>query len=145
MLRMTSPEGRALITRYEGEKLTAYLCPAKVWTIGVGHTGPDVKIGMTITHSQSQALLSQDLARFEKAVNRLCPVTTQAQFDALVAFTFNVGISALANSTLLRKHMAGDYAGAAAEFARWNRAGGKVLSGLTARRAAEAALYRGEK
>lgn len=145
MARMTSAEGRALITRFEGEKLKAYLCPAKVWTIGVGHTGPDVKPGMTITRDESQALLSRDLARFEASVNRLCPVTTQGQFDALVAFAFNIGANALKTSTLRRKHNDGDYAGAAAEFARWNKAGGKVLPGLTARRAAEAKLYRGLK
>lgn len=145
MARTTSAEGRALITRFEGEKLKAYLCPAKVWTIGVGHTGPDVKPGMTITRDESQALLSRDLTKFEAAVNTLCPVTTQGQFDALVAFAFNIGANALKTSTLRRKHNDGDYAGAAAEFARWNKAGGKVLPGLTARRAAEAKLYRGLK
>lgn len=145
MGRTTSDEGRALITRFEGEKLNAYLCPAKIWTIGVGHTGPDVKPGMLITREKSQALLSLDLARFEAAVNRLCPVTTQDQFDALVSFAFNVGSGSLQGSTLRRKHNEGDYAGAANEFARWNKAGGKVLPGLTARRAAEAKLYRGQK
>lgn len=142
--RKTSAAGIALIVRFEGERLAAYLCPAGVWTIGVGHTGPDVRPGLRIAQARSRALLAQDLARFEQAVARLAPVATQAQFDALVAFAFNVGIAALAGSTLLRKHEAGDYAGAAAEFARWNRAGGKTLPGLTARRAAEARLYRGQ-
>lgn len=140
--KRTSAEGRALITHFEGEKLASYLCPAKVWTIGVGHTGPDVKPGMTITRPRSQELLAADLARFEAAVNRLAPKTTQAQLDALVSFSFNVGEAALARSTLLRLHNAGDYAGAAQQFALWNKAGGKVLPGLMARRAAEATLYR---
>lgn len=142
--RKTSAAGIALIVGFEGERLAAYLCPAGVWTIGVGHTGPDVRPGLRIARDRSRALLAQDLARFEQAVARLAPVATQAQFDALVAFAFNVGIDALAGSTLLRKHNAGDYAGAAAEFARWNKAGGKTLPGLTARRAAEARLYRGQ-
>lgn len=142
--RKTSAAGIALIVRFEGERLAAYLCPAGVWTIGVGHTGPDVRPGLRIARDRSRALLMQDLARFEQAVARLAPVATQAQFDALVAFAFNVGSDALAGSTLLRKHKAVDYAGAAAEFARWNKAGGKALPGLTARRAAEARLYRGQ-
>lgn len=145
MTRVTSASGRALITCYEGEKLKAYRCPAGIWTIGVGHTGPDVKPGMTITQARSQEILSEDLAKFEEAVNTLCPVTTQDQFDALVSFAFNVGAEALKTSTLRRKHNDGDYAGAAAEFARWNKAGGRVLPGLTTRRAAEAALYRGPR
>lgn len=107
----------------------------------MGHTGPDVRKGLTITREQSQTLLSADLARFEGAVNRLGGKMTQGQFDALVSFAFNLGIGALAKSTLLKKHQAGDYAGAAKEFARWNKAGGKVLAGLVKRRAAEAALY----
>ena len=141
--KKTGLQGRTLITRYEGEKLTAYLCPAKVWTIGVGHTGPDVRQGMTITRDQSQALLARDLARFEAAVNRLAPRTTQMQFDALVSFAFNLGAAALARSTLLRLHNAGEMDAAAREFGKWNKAGGKVLPGLTARRGAEARLYRG--
>ncbi len=143
MSRKTSAAGRALITRFEGEKLTAYLCPAKVLTIGVGHTGSDVKPGMTITREKSQALLAADLRRFEEAVNRIAPKTTQAQFDALVSFAFNLGEGALARSTLLRLHNGGHHADAAGEFAKWNKAGGRVLAGLTARRVAEAALYRG--
>jgi len=112
-----------------------------VLTIGVGHTGPDVKRGQTITKEQSQALLSADLARFEGAVNKLGGKMTQGQFDALVSFAFNLGTSALAKSTLLQKHLAADYAGAAREFSKWKFGGGQVLSGLVKRRAAEAALY----
>lgn len=140
-MRKTSKAGADLITQFEGVKLTAYLCPAKVWTIGVGHTGLDVKPGLTITRAQADQLLFNDLRRFESAVNRLCPVTTQNQFDALVSFAFNLGEGALEGSTLRKKHNAGDYAGARAEFGRWNKAGGRVLPGLVKRRAAEAELY----
>jgi lysozyme len=139
----TSSTGRALIRNAEGDKLTAYYCPAGVLTIGVGHTGPDVKPGMKITQAQSDALLSADLAKFEKAVMNAVKVPlTQNQFDALVSFTYNLGEGNLRSSTLLKRVNAGDMAGAAAEFAKWNKAGGKVLAGLTKRRAAEAALFR---
>nr|WP_268932916.1 lysozyme [Sphingobium yanoikuyae] len=107
----------------------------------MGHTGPDVKPGLTITHERSQALLAADLLRFERAVNRLGGRMSQGQFDAMVSFAFNCGEGALKSSTLLKKHLAGDYAGAGKEFARWTRGGGKVLPGLVKRRAAEAALY----
>ncbi|NBB38653.1 glycoside hydrolase family protein [Sphingobium yanoikuyae] len=129
------------MTAHEGEILTAYLCPARVWTIGVGHTGPEVKKGLKITKKESQALLEADLARFEAAVNRGGDDMTQNQFDALVSFAFNVGTNAFALSTLLRKHRSGDYTGAAKEFARWTKGGGRVLPGLVKRRAAEATLY----
>jgi len=138
----TSSTGRALIRHAEGDKLTAYYCPAGVLTIGVGHTGPDVKPGMRITQAQSDALLSADLAKFEKAVANAVKVPlTQNQFDALVSFTYNLGEGNLRASTLLKRVNAGDMAAAAAEFAKWDKAGGKVLSGLTKRRAAEAALF----
>lgn len=138
----TSSTGRALIRNAEGDKLTAYYCPAGVLTIGVGHTGPDVKPGMRITQAQSDALLSADLAKFEKAVARNVKVAlTQNQFDALVSFTYNLGEGNLRSSTLLKRVNAGDMAGAAAEFGKWNKAGGMVLAGLTRRRAAEAALF----
>jgi lysozyme len=140
----TSMKGRDLIRKFEGEKLKAYQCPAGVWTIGVGHTGPDVKPGMVITLARSDELLRSDLARFEEAVGKLAKVElSQGQFDALVSFAFNLGDGALGKSTLLRMLNAGDYAGAAHEFSKWNRAGGKVLPGLVARRSAEAAMFRG--
>lgn len=138
----TSSTGRALIRQFEGDKLTAYICPAGVLTIGVGHTGSDVKRGMTITQAQSDALLVADLAKFEKAVAAAVKVPlTQNQFDALVSFAFNVGVGALRDSTLLRLLNAGDYKGAAAQFGRWNKGGGSVLPGLVKRRADEAALF----
>lgn len=141
MTRKVSMNCTNMLVAFEGEKLRAYVCPAGVLTIGVGHTGPDVKPGMVITREQSQALLAKDLGRFEQAVNRLCPQTTQNQFDALVSFAFNLGEGALEGSTLRKKHNAGDFAGAKAEFLRWDKANGKPLPGLTKRRTAEAELY----
>lgn len=139
--RRCNGAGVELIKAFESLSLTAYLCPAGVWTIGWGHTGADVASGLTIPRARADALLRADLDRFEVAVQRLAPVATDNQFAALVAFAFNCGAEALRTSTLLRKHNAGDFAGAAREVALWNKAGGKVLPGLTRRRAAEAALY----
>lgn len=138
----------SFIKGYEKCRLTAYL-PTKddVPTIGWGSTGPDIKLGMTWTQAQADARFAADLARFAANVSTLVgkAPTTQAQFDALVSFAYNVGYGdgGLKTSTLLRLHKAGDYAGAAAQFARWNKQKGKVLNGLTTRRAAEAAMYRG--
>lgn len=140
----TSQAGIKLIKSFENCALAAYLCPAGVWTIGWGHTGNDVFPGLRATAARADELLTEDLARFELAVNRLVVVhVTQSQFDALVSFAFNCGSAALEKSTLLRKLNARDYAGAADEFQRWNKAGGKVLAGLTRRRAAERALFVG--
>ena len=134
-------KGLELIKSFEGLRLRAYLCPAKVWTIGYGHTG-DVRGGQVITQSQADDLLKQDLRRFEIAVRKLVKVPlTQNQFDALVSFAYNVGEAALSRSTLLRKLNAGDLAGTKLEFAKWNKGGGKVLAGLTRRRADEANLF----
>jgi lysozyme len=142
----TSPAGRAFIGRHEGLRLTAYRDAAGVWTIGYGHTaaaGPPVPAaGMSITAAEADAILGRDLARFEAAVTRLVTVPlSQARFDALVSFAFNVGEGALARSTLLKKLNGGDVRGAAAEFGRWNKAGGRVLAGLTRRRAEERAMF----
>ncbi len=140
-MKQTNDAGRALIKQFEGCKLKSYLCPAGVWTVGFGTTGPDIKPGMVITLDQAEALLTRDLAKFEREVSRLCPVSTDNQFAALVSFAYNVGSGALEKSTLRRLHNAGDYAGAQGQFQRWNKAGGRVLPGLTRRRANEAALY----
>ncbi|WP_019099941.1 lysozyme [Chromobacterium haemolyticum] len=141
----TSDAGIALVKSFEGLKLIAYKCPAGVWTIGYGHTGPDVTPGQVITQAQADALLARDLERFEAGVARLVKVPmTQNQFDALVCFSYNLGLGALQGSTLLRLLNAGDYAGAAAQFPRWNKAGGKELPGLTRRRSAEHALFLGK-
>ena len=97
---------------------------------------------MVVTQEQADALLAADIQRFEKGVAALLKVqVTQGQFDALVSFSFNCGLGNLESSTLLRKLNAGDVDGAAAEFPRWNKAGGSVLRGLTLRREAEQRLF----
>lgn len=138
----TGAKGIALIKSFEGLELRAYKCPADVLTIGYGSTGPHVKPNMVITEKQAEDLLRQDLVRFERAVTRLVTVPiSQNQYDALVSFTFNLGEGNFSRSTLLKKVNARDFAGAQKEFAKWNRAGGIVLAGLTRRRAAEAKLF----
>ncbi len=141
--RHIGPKGLALVKQFEGLRLSAYRCPANVPTIGYGSTGPHVKMGMTITEGEAETLLREDLSRFERGVVEMAGTMTPGQFSALVAFAFNVGLGGLKGSTLLRLHNAGDHAGAAEQFARWDKAAGRRLAGLTKRRAAEAALYRG--
>jgi len=137
-----SDQGLALTEQFEGLRLTAYQDSIGVWTIGYGHTGPDVQPGLAITQEQAGALLLQDVAGAAAAVNRLVTVPlTQNQFDALVDFTFNAGQGNLASSTLLRELNAGNTAGAAAQFLVWVYAGGVQLPGLAKRRQAEAALF----
>lgn len=119
-------------------------------TIGWGSTrdfqGKPIKLGTVWTQEQCDRKKAEDMAVFESEVRAILgnAPTTQHQFDALVSFAYNIGSDKLRNSTLMRKHRAGDYAGAQAEFTRWNRAGGKVMRGLTRRRKAEAELYGGE-
>jgi GH24 family phage-related lysozyme (muramidase) len=142
----TSEKGIALIKQFEGCKLTAYQDSVGVCTIGYGWTQPvdgkPVRSGMTIKQETAERLLKTGLVSYEIDVSRLVKVgLTQGQFDALVSFTYNLGARSLSTSTLLRKLNAGDYAGAADEFLRWNKAGGKVLNGLTRRREAERALF----
>lgn len=172
-----SPRCKALIAQYEGyaERLPdgrcrAYPDPASPmgrgdypkngpdvskgapWTIGFGATGPGITRGTVWTLAQAERAFDRHIAEFSAGVSRLIgsAPTTQAQFDALVSFAYNVGLDidqdtraeGLGDSTLLRKHLAGDYEGAAREFGKWNKAAGRVIPGLTKRRAAEAALYR---
>ena len=136
-------KGLALIKRFEGLRLKAYLCPANVWTIGYGSTGPHVKPGVEITEVQAEQLLRDDLARFEKAVSDAAPNATQDQFDAMVSLAFNIGIAGFQKSSVLRLHKAGRHQAAADSFALWNKGGGRVLPGLVRRRADEAHLYGG--
>ena len=136
-----SDKGLELLKRFEGLRLEAYLCPAGKWTIGYGHTGPDVRAGSTIDDAAALDLLRSDVARFERGVSAMAGECTQSQFDALVSFAFNIGLGALMSSTLLKKHKAGDPNGAAAQFGRWVYGGGRELKGLLRRRAAEAELY----
>ena len=141
--RHINAAGLALVKSFEGLRLNAYLCPAKVLTIGYGHTGPDVRTGQVITVDEAEDLLRHDLARFEQGVVKVGEAMTDGQFAALTSFAFNLGLGALGKSTLLRKHIAGDHVGALSQFALWVRGGGKVLPGLVKRRAAEARLYKG--
>jgi lysozyme len=131
---------------YESCDLTAYPDPGTggdPWTCGWGSTGPDIHPVTVWTQAQADQRFDQDIGRFAAAVNHLIgsAPTSQHEFDALVSFAYNAGATNLASSTLLKKHLAGDKAGAAAEFGRWIHSGGKVLGGLITRRAAEAALY----
>lgn len=140
----TSQAGVDLIKEFEGFEARAYPDPGtgdEPWTIGYGHTG-DVRPGMVITPAQGETLLKRDLAKFEGVVNEA--VTTpidQHQFDALVSFAFNCGPANLRSSTLLKMVNARNFVGAKAQFGRWNRAAGRVMTGLTRRRKAEAALF----
>lgn len=143
----TSPAGEAVLHHFEGFRHDAYLCPAGVWTIGYGNTryedGSPVRKGDRVTKGRGAELFRNILKGFEDKVSTLVKVDlTQGQFDALVSFAYNVGTGALAKSTLLRKLNSGDYSGAADEFLRWNKAGGRVLAGLTRRREAERELFK---
>ena len=156
-----SPRCKALIVQFEGCVLTAYPDPASPmgrgqypkdgkdaskgapWTIGFGATGAGITRGVVWTMAQAERQFDEHIASFAAGVRRLLGTaeTTQGQFDALLAFSYNVGLGALENSTLLRLHKAGDFTGAEKQFARWSKANGKTLTGLVRRRAAEALLY----
>lgn len=135
-----SDKGLNLIKSFEGLRLTAYRDAVGIWTIGYGHI-QGVHQGMAINGEEAEQLLRDDVAKFEHGVEDMASECTQGQFDALVSFAFNLGLSALKTSTLLRLHKAGDYVGAEEQFMRWTKAGGRVLPGLVRRRAAEAELY----
>lgn len=140
-----SEHGLDLTEEFEGLRLTAYPDPATggdPWTIGYGHTGADVYPGLTITQEEAEAFLRADIKDAEDAVKRLVRVPlSQGQFDALTDFVFNCGAGNLAKSTMLRLVNDGKFEMASGEFIRWNRGAGKVLSGLTKRRLAEAELF----
>lgn len=136
--------GLELVKVFEGLRLEAYQDSVGIWTIGYGTTSDIVPVrpGMVITEAQAEQFLRQGLVGFEEDVARLIKVPlTSDQFSALVVFTYNVGPGALSESTLRRKLNDRDYAGAAEEFLRWNKAGGQELAGLTRRRQAERALF----
>lgn len=144
----TSSQGYTVIKYFESCILKAYPDPGskdgKPWTIGWGHTGPDVVPGVVWTQVQSDDALARDLVPFEAAVSRLVKVALQqCQFDALVAFSYNVGIGALEKSTLLRLMNAGDVVGAANQFLKWINNDGKPMRGLIRRRNAERMLFLG--
>ncbi len=154
-MREISAEGEEKIVLWEGEVLHAYddfdpkhraikkgMSVSGTLTIGVGHTGPDVKPGQTITKTQSRELLRKDLGRFEKAVETNVDVAlTDNQFAALVSFAFNVGIGNFTKSTLLKKLNAGEYDAVPRELMKWTKSKGKEMAGLVNRRAQEAALW----
>jgi lysozyme len=154
-----SEAGILLIKSFEGCHNSPYKCPATLWTIAYGHVlYPDqarlknderanyplkAEHNRTFSGDEIDTLLEKDLQRFEAGVLRLCPASAdnQCHLDALVSFAFNVGLGNLQSSTLRMKYNRGDYDGAADEFLKWNKAGGKVLRGLERRREAERALF----
>ncbi|MCU0569656.1 MAG: lysozyme [Oculatellaceae cyanobacterium Prado106] len=141
--RRINAEGFKLLTLFEGCKLEAYDDGGGVWTIGYGHT-KGVVPGMKITQAQAEKFLHEDLERFQSYVEEAVQVeVNDNQFSALVCFCFNVGPGngGFGGSTLLRKLNAGDDAGAAQQFPRWNKVDGKPWLGLTRRRLAEQALF----
>ena len=158
---MISPKALKMIKHHEGVRNKPYRCPARLWTIGVGHViDPNhAKVpfeqrsyleipdgwNRVFTTEEVDAILAKDLERFERGVLRYCPTagTRQAWLDSLVSFSFNVGLGTLQRSTLRQKHNRGDYAGAADELLKYSFAGGKVLKGLLNRRKDERALYLG--
>lgn len=144
-MRMSAAARRQLTEPSEGKRLKAYRDCVGVWTVGYGHTGmaggPPVRPGMTITEAEADDILSNDLRKFEQGVAALLAKAKgevlQREFDALVDLAFNIGLGAFKSSSLLKAYVAGDKATAARKFGDWNRAGGKVVSGLVARRRRE--------
>ena len=148
-----------LIKAFEGCHNTPYLCPAKLWTIGYGHVlypeqtrlKADERPAYPLKPEYNRvwdadeidALLQEDLQRFEAGVLRLCPAAADndSHFDAIVSFSFNVGLGNLQASTLRMKYNRGDFEGAADEFLKWRKSNGVVLRGLERRREAERALF----
>jgi lysozyme len=158
---MISPKALKMIKHHEGVRNKPYRCPARLWTIGVGHViDPNhAKVpfedrlslpcpeswNRVFTTEEVDAILAKDLERFERGVLKYCPTagSNQSWLDSLVSFSFNVGLGTLQRSTLRQKHNRGDYAGAADELLKYSFAGGKVLKGLLNRRKDERALYLG--
>jgi len=134
--------GLKILELAEGLRLKAYKCPAGKWTIGYGHTGPDVRPDSFITEQDAERLLNDDLQEAIGAVNRLVRVVlTSNQFSALVCFVYNVGAGAFEKSTMRRLLNEGRYGDAANEFLRWDKVKGVQVRGLTSRRRAEKALF----
>jgi lysozyme len=148
-----------MIKHHEGVRQKPYKCPAKLWTVGVGHVlypeqgklKIDQRDGFalktedfrTFSMDEVDAILRADLDRFERGVEKFCPVPlTQGQFDALVSFSFNVGLGTLQRSTLRQKVLRGDMEGASEELLKYCMAGGKVLKGLLNRRKDEQVVFK---
>lgn len=135
-------KGLQLIKDFEGCRLVVYADAAGYPTVGYGHMDFSLVLGNKITQAEAEELLRSDLQKFEDGVSELLVEEyTANQFSAMVSLAFNIGLGAFKKSTLLRKFNAGDILGAAAEFHKWNKAGGKVLKGLVRRRQAEARLF----
>lgn len=146
MTQTTSQRGRDLIMQFEGLRLVAYRDVAGIWTIGYGHTGPDVVPGQRISKLRASQLLAQDLRKFERGVTQVVGTADQEHFDAMVSLAYNIGLRAFAKSSVARWHNRGDEAKAANAFGLWVKARVKgkltIVSGLVRRRAAEASMYR---
>jgi len=155
----TSETGLALIRAFEGKRLTGYLDAVKIPTIGWGHTEmaggvisyasgektTKVLVGQSISELEARRIHERDMEQFEGGVLKLLKRSPrQAEYDAMVALAFNIGLGAFGKSSILRKFNAGDSQGAADAFLMWNKAGGRVLAGLTRRRNAERALFLGD-
>jgi lysozyme len=156
---MISKKALDMIKHHEGVRVKPYRCPARLWTIGVGHVieANHTKVpfeernnlaipegwNRVFTMEEVDAILAEDLERFERGVLKYCPNAgnRQSWLDSLVSFSFNLGLGTLQRSTLRQKHNRGDYDGAAEEFLKYCKAGGKVLRGLENRRKDERALY----
>jgi lysozyme len=155
-----SPEAIKVIKHHEGVRFKPYRCPALLWTVGVGHVIDPKHIAVpladrkalpipdgwdrTLTPDEVDQILAADLRRFEQGVLRLCPTgLDQSRFDALVSFSFNVGLGNLQRSSVRMKHNRGDFEGAADAFMAWTKAGGRELPGLVKRRKDERAMYLG--
>lgn len=155
--RRMSPAGRTRLKSREKLDLIAYPDPGSKtgdpWTIGYGHTGSDVRRGVVWTEAQAEAVFDRDLAKFEDGVNRLVgsAPTSQNQFDALVSLAYNIGLDedadtiaeGLGDSSLLKAHLAGDYAKAKSKFSAWRFNDGREMRGLVNRRNEEAKVYGG--
>lgn len=129
-----------LVRRFEGCRLTPYICPAGVWTCGWGSTGPDVFPGKAWTQEYADRRLELDALKFARGVTAACPGLPVPVLCAAADFAYNLGLGAFRGSTLRRRLAAQDWPAARQELARWVRGGGRVLPGLVLRRAAEAAL-----
>ena len=135
--------GIALIKKFEGLRLKAYTCPAGIWTIGFGHTGPDVGPGEEINEREAEQLLKGDLIKFEHGVEEFLDGTPASfnEFSAMVSLAYNIGLGNFRKSSVLKFHKAGKKTLAANAFLLWSKAKGKILPGLVTRRNAERSLY----
>lgn len=134
--------GLEIIKRNEGCELNAYFDVVGIPTIGYGHTA-NVSMGMTVTQEEADEMLKDDLDLFEQGVEKAIgeSAVTENQFSAMVSLSYNIGLTAFRRSTVLRKHLEEDYEAAANAFLMWNKAGGRVFTGLTRRRHEERQLY----